>query len=328
MSKISIILPVYNVESYLERSLQSILKQSLPLFELITVNDGSTDTSGEICEAYAQKDQRIRLIHQENQGLSMARNKGLEVATGEYVLFVDSDDYLHQDLLKVLYHNLKKHQADVSISNYELVYEGESGRETAPYENNIKVLEPIEAVKEIVQESRTQMIIAWGKLYKKSLFEEVKYPRGKVHEDEFVTYKVFYQSKRIVVTDAKLYFYWQRKESITGDSYSLKRLDKLKGLEEAIYFFEAKAEKDLAHQARARYLLNIQIGYYKVKYEMDKETKVLAALQKEYETQYKLLRNTDGKVPLFKSLMLRAFHASPKIYSLLVHLVVKSGLIF
>lgn len=327
MKKISIVLPVYNVEDYLDQCLQSILNQTYSQFELIIINDGSTDSGGVICEKYAKEDSRIKLINQENMGLSMARNNGLEVAIGEYIMFVDSDDSIHKDMLKVTYQNLIDQQADVSICDHQLVYEDEEYEQYADsvYENNIQVLDNLEAVNEIVEKSHTNMIIAWGKLYKKSLFEEVKYPRGKYHEDEFVTYKLLYDSNKVVVTDAKLYFYLQRTESITGDTYSLKRLEKLEGLKEATHFFEEKNETELAVKARARYLLNIQIGYYRVKYEMANEQKVLKVLKNEYETQYKQLRNATGKLPIFQATTLRAFYASPNLYSFMVRIFSKSG---
>lgn len=327
MKKTSIILPVYNVEDYVEQSIQSILKQTHPHFELIIVNDGSTDTSGEICEEYAREDGRIHLIHQENQGLSMARNNGLEVATGDYILFVDSDDYIHRDLLSVLYGHLRKHDAAVSVCDYLAVAEDEkeSNYETSVYDTTYQVLDSLEAVSEIVEKSQARMIIACGKLYEKELFNQVRYPQGKYHEDEFVTYRLFYQAQKIVVTDAQLYFYRQRSESITGNRYSLKRLDKLEGLKEAISFFEEQGEKELAIHARVRYLLAIQISYYKLTYEMADQKRVLDALTEEYRKHYKLLQATGAKLSVFQAITLRAFYVLPKFYSFIVDLCLKIG---
>lgn len=327
MKKTSIILPVCNVEDYLHQSIQSIINQTNPNFELIIVNDGSTDKSGAIGEEYAQKDQRIRLYHQRNQGLSMARNKGLEVATGDYILFVDSDDYIHRDLLKVLTNHLTEQVAEVAVCDYQKVVDNEkiSIHETFPYENNAQVLDHLQAVKKIVKESQTQMIIACGKLYKKELFKQINYPPGKYHEDEFVTYQLLYSAQKVVVTDAKLYFYRQRAESITGKQYSLKRLDKLEGLRNAIDFFTERKETTLAIYARVRYLINIQIGYYKVTYEMEGQTKVLEALKKEYRDQYQLLQMSERKLSVFQAIVLRAFYVTPKFYTLLIHLFLKSG---
>lgn len=317
MSLISVIVPVYNVENYLEQCIESILNQSFVNFELILINDGSTDASGEICECYAREEGRITLIHQENKGLSMARNKGIEVAMGEYLTFIDSDDSIHQEYLEILYRNLKKYQADVSIVNHQAVQEEEVQLETR-IENHITVLDNLTAVNEIVEKSDTNMIIAWGKLYKKSLFKSIRYPAGKYHEDEFVTYKLLYKSKKIIVSDAPLYYYTQRKDSITGYPYSLKRLEKLEALKEAIDFFENHQEKELAIKARARYLLNSQIAYYRVKHELVDENQVLEELKEEYDAQYSIFLKTSEKLSVFQTIIFKFFSEAPNLYVWLV----------
>lgn len=327
MKEISVIVPVYNVENYLDQCIQSILNQSFPKFELILINDGSTDRSGEICERYAKKDDRITLIHQENKGLSMARNKGLKVATGEYITFVDSDDSIHSALLNTLYSNLMEHQADISIVNYQSVVKN-AVPENIRVKNNVKVLDNITAVNKVVGKNETNMIIAMGKLYKSNLFDGIQYPQGKYHEDEFVTYRLLYQAKKVVISGAKLYYYIQRKDSITGNSYSLKRLEKLEGLNEAIDFFEEKNEKELKIKAKIRYLLNIQIAYYRVKYELVDEIQILKTLKKEYDFQYQTLKNTGERLSLFQTVIFKFFNITPNLYSFIVRVVLKAKDLF
>lgn len=317
MAKVSVILPVYNVEKDLENCIDSILNQSFADFELIMVNDGSKDKSGSICDRYAQMDGRIKLIHQENMGLSMARNNGMEIARGDYIIFIDSDDSVHGDTLQILYDNLVEEDAHISVGDYKPIY-GSGKIEDVQEENNRILLNNIEAVNKILDENSTKMIVAWCKLYRRDLFDTISYPKGKYHEDEFVTYKLLYNSKRVVVTDAKLYYYNQRDESITGSKYSLKRLEKLEGLKEAIAFFKVKAEEELENKARVRYLLNIQIAYYRVKYEMEDRTLVLENLKKEYDDEYRIFLDAGNKTLLSNKVKLRFFSILPNIYCFFV----------
>ena len=325
MVKVSVILPVYNVEKDLENCLNSILNQSFKDFELIMVDDGSKDRSGIICDSYAKIDGRIKLIHQENMGLSMARNNGIDIAKGEYIIFIDSDDSIDRHTIQILYDNLVENDADISVGDYEAIYE--SGKiEDEEKENNISILSNIEAVNKILDKNSIKMIVAWCKLYRRELFETIRYPKGKYHEDEFVTYKLLYKAERIVETDAKLYYYNQRDESITGSKYSLKRLEKLEGLKEAIDFFKIEAEEDLEKKARVRYLLNIQIAYYRVKYEMEERDLVLENLKKEYHREYKILLESDNKTSIFNKIKLKFFYIAPDVYCFLVKLVISDRL--
>lgn len=324
MAKIAVIVPVYNVENHIRNCIESILNQSFDDFKLILINDGSTDKSYDICEEYEVSDRRIKLIDQENMGLSMARNNGLEISTEKYVTFLDSDDYIHKDMLKVLLENLIETSADISVCDHQKVYEG-LRPEYEEKENEIRVLSNIEAVEKIVRDNDENMIVAWGKIYKRELFEGVRYPRGKYHEDEFVTYKLFYKAKDIVKTSAKLHYYTQRDESITGDKYSLKRLEKLEGLREAIDFFKEKNEGDLALEATYRYLFNIQIAYYRIKFELKSEKQVRKELKNDYNISYKDLKKDMKELTLKKRIILRFFYYLPNIYCHLVKIYMSRG---
>lgn len=314
MARIVVIIPVYNVENYLERCIDSVLNQSFDDFRLILVNDGSTDTSGQICETYRQADERIELINQENMGLSMARNNGLEASSEKYVMFLDSDDYIHRDMLDILYKNLIENGADISVCDHKKVYEGQR-LEYKDQENNLRVLSNIEAVEKIVKRNDENMIVAWGKLYNRELFKGISYPEGKYHEDEFVTYRLFYRAKKIILTSAQLHYYIQRDASITGDKYSLKRLEKLEGLKEAIGFFNHHKEEDLELAARYRYLFNIQIAYYRLKFELSSEVSTMVNLKTEYNNEFASIVRDLKKLTLMKRFNLRFFHLSPNLYS-------------
>lgn len=323
MSEISVIVPVYNVEKYLSKCISSILEQSFTDFELILVNDGSKDSSGRLCDGYKEKDSRIKVIHQENTGLSAARNKGLEASEGKYVTFVDSDDFIHPNMLEVLYNNIREYNTDISVCGYHLVYEGKQVSKNSG-ENNITLYTNIEGVKRIVEKSDTVMIISCGKLYKHILFSDTWFPVGKYHEDEFVTYKLLYKSNKIVVTDAKLYYYLQRSNSITGRTYSVRRLEKLEALEEAITFFKGKNNEELVCLSEFRYLFNIQIAYYRVKYEIKQNKEIMDKLRKQYTQKFNEFATRNMRnIPLIKRMVLRFFNISPNIYCGLVRLLMK-----
>ena len=218
--KITVIVPVYNVEHYLDKCLDSVIKQTYKNIEIIVVNDGSTDNSGEICQEYAQKDNRIVYIEKENGGLSDARNAGLDQMTGSYVTFVDSDDWIEQDYVETLYQKITEYQADIAIGNYYSFDEersvflfhilGDSYYEKA--HDNVSIFENLYEN----QEMRSfALISAWGKLYKARLFEQLRFDIGKLGEDGYLNQKVYLLSEKVIYINQGLYAYRQRSGSIT-----------------------------------------------------------------------------------------------------------------
>lgn len=326
MHKLVVIVPVYNVRDYLKRCIESVLNQSFKDFKLLLVDDGSTDTSGDLCDEYALRDGRIEVIHQENMGLSEARNRGINASSEKYIMFLDSDDFIHKDTLKLLYENLKAQGADISVVGHRKIYKNEEIKKER-LENNISVLDNKSAVELIVEKSNSNMIVAWGKLYDRSLFKNIRYPKEKYHEDEFVTYKILYKARRVVVSDAKVYYYLQRDNSITGDRYSLKRLEKLEGLRDAISFFENLCEYKLASYALYRYLLNLQIAYYRVKFELKEESRVLYDLKRDYDKFYIEFRKIKD-FSIIKKTNLTFFYHTPDVYSVLVRVYILMTHIF
>lgn len=211
---ISIIIPVYKVEIYLEKCIQSVINQTYENLQIILVDDGSPDNCGKICDEYAQKDHRIEVIHKSNGGLSDARNKGLEIAKGEYIGFVDSDDYIEADMYEVLYNLLKQYNADVSICNFYTVSQGKITIKNA--DNGINEYNRIEILKEILLDKNIQSY-AWNKLYKKELFDEIKYPVGKKYEDIGTTFYLLEKCNKVVVTGKPEYYYINRQDSIVNN---------------------------------------------------------------------------------------------------------------
>ena len=211
---ISIIIPVYKVEKYLEKCIQSVINQTYENLQIILVDDGSPDNCGKICDEYAKKDHRIEVIHKSNGGLSDARNKGLEIAKGEYIGFVDSDDYIELDMYEVLYNLLKQYNADVSICNFYTVSQGKITIKNA--DNGIKEYNRIEILKEVLLDNNIQSY-AWNKLYKKELFDEIKYPVGKKYEDIGTTFYLLEKCNKVVVTGKPEYYYINRQDSIVNN---------------------------------------------------------------------------------------------------------------
>lgn len=230
MAMISVIVPVYKVERYICRCVDSILDQTFSDFELILVDDGSPDHCGEICDAYAAKDSRIHVIHQENGGLSAARNAGIDWmlsnSDSRWVTFIDSDDWIHPDMLSALYDAAVKENVKVSICGH-INTEGETP-EVQPKPYKVTVYSPEDFLTSI----------ACAKLYDRDCFETIRYPVGKVHEDEFTTYRILFQQDRLAVIDAHLYFYFQNANSIMGSPWSPKRLVSVEARKEQTDYFK------------------------------------------------------------------------------------------
>ena len=233
---ISVIIPVYNVEEFLERCIKSIIEQTYKNLEIILVNDGSTDSSGKMCDIYEKKDKRIKVIHKKNGGLSDARNVAIDICKGKYITFVDSDDFVFKKYIENLYTSLKENDADISTCSYIEFSSEVKHIETKPANivyNNILALENM-----LYQKNVTTS--AWAKLYKKTLFKNIRYPKGKICEDLDTTYKLFSKSKKIVITNKKDYFYFQRPNSIINSKFKLARLDALDFAIEETKFIKIK----------------------------------------------------------------------------------------
>jgi glycosyltransferase involved in cell wall biosynthesis len=224
---ISVIIPVYKVELYLRQCINSILAQTYSNLEIILIDDGSPDDCGKICDEYAKKDNRIKVIHKKNEGLSEARNSGIDTATGEYLTFVDSDDWIEIDMIEVLYNNLVNNNADISCCGYAMVYTN-----STKYLNNEKnlVLDKEQAIKEIFVNKKLNTFF-WGKLYKKHIFNKIRLPSGKHYEDVFVIVDILLEAHICTVYPVSKYYYRQRKGSIVNSAYNPKIMNVIEAAE-------------------------------------------------------------------------------------------------
>lgn len=216
MAKVSIIVPIYNVEKYLPKCIDSILNQTFKDFELLLVDDGSTDTCGKICDEYEKKDNRIKVIHKKNGGLSDARNKGIDASNSEFISFIDSDDYIAEDMYEILYNNLEKENADISICGY---YRCLNGKMVPKFKKEEYFVVNNKEALRLVLEDKKISVEACTKIYRKSLFDNVRYPVGKLSEDAFTTPTILSKANIVVGTTAPKYYYIIREDSITNSVF-------------------------------------------------------------------------------------------------------------
>lgn len=250
---ISVVIPVYNVELYLKRCVDSIINQSYKNIEIFLVNDGSTDSSGDLCDELSKLDKRINVLHKENGGLSDARNYGIEHARGNYIVFVDSDDFVNKKYIEYLYNMIIANRADISVCNYEFYYDDTKnnriGIENLP--ENI-ILDKYDAIKQLVEDELINSF-AWNKMYSISLFRKIKYPKGKIMEDVGTTYKLFDKAEKIVIGNKPMYYYYQRSNSILHKKKSKFYID----------YFELVNER---YEYLKKEYPNMNSNYYKMMY--------------------------------------------------------------
>ena len=236
MSAISVIVPVYKVEKYIHRCVDSILGQTFSDFELILVDDGSPDSCGAICDEYAAKNSRVVVIHQQNGGLSAARNAGIDWvfanSDSQWLTFVDSDDWIHPEYLQRLLNAAVDYNVSVSICGYEQT----DGTEP---DIALDMLTPVLCDTEAFYvEHNVNATVAWGKLYRKECFHEIRYPVGKFHEDEYVTHRILFALGHLAFVDIPLYAYFQNSSGITKSPWNPKRLDAISAIAEQMHYMK------------------------------------------------------------------------------------------
>lgn len=235
---ISIIVTVYNVERYLEKCIESILKQTFKDFELILVDDGSSDNSGKICDDYSKKDKRIKVIHTQNGGVSSARNIGLDLAEGEYIGFVDSDDFISPNMFNELYNMIKKNNYDLAICDFLKVKHDELVCNTYEESDIVKEFNGLSILDELYGPYNIHFVVPWGKLYKKELFNELRYDLGKLCEDEYIVHRILYKCNKVIYSGKIMYYYVQRENSIMSTISSKRIIDFNGALKDRINFFK------------------------------------------------------------------------------------------
>ena len=299
---ISVIVPIYNVEKYLNKCIESIINQTYKNLEIILVDDGSPDNCPQICDEYAKKDGRIKVIHKENGGLSSARNVGIDVAMGEYLTFIDSDDYVEPNFIEVLYQSLVNNDADISMCGINKI-QADKIQEII-VENQI--LDKDSFWNFFYYGNGTPIgVVAWNKIYKKNIFKDIRYPLGKINEDEFVIHKIVDKCNKISITNEALYNYIQRDGSIIHSKKSIKNLDVYEALENRLVYFLDNNMYELAYAI----LMSIISRIYDLHREVDFNYKQYKKNFKKYSTE--LLKENLSFEKKFKMLLC---YYSPSFY--------------
>ncbi|MCR4745365.1 MAG: glycosyltransferase [Lachnospiraceae bacterium] len=285
---ISVLIPVYNAEKYIGRCIESVQKQEYSNIELILIDDGSTDQSGKICDRYAENDSRIKVFHEKNHGVAVSRNKALDNASGDYLIFVDADDHINSKMITELYRNMTEYNADMSICSYK---ESSSCEFTAKdIETSVDTISGADKFTGLFGDEKLSFIVPWGRLYKKELFEGLRYPDGKIHEDEYIAHYLLDRAKKITYNKAKLYCYFKEDEgnsSITQSLFSMKRLDCIGALEDRLEFFKKYANESLLEKTYDDFLKRFQYYYYGVKYQFKDKADLAEKLFLRYKELYR-----------------------------------------
>ena len=262
---VSVIVPVFNTDDYLRECLEALKQQTYDNLEIIMINDGSTDNSGNICREFSKKDSRFILIQQENRGLAVSRNAGLEKASGKYVCFVDSDDLVHERYVEILYENLVRYQADISMCNY-LKFRGKTELH-GDVDNICKEMFPKQMLYAITTTGPDNIsekaVVAWNKMIRMDIIKGLRF-KNRLHEDEFMINDLILNLSSGVWTDAVLYFYRQRPESITGEKNKkdFRHLDMLDAVYERLLIFSGPDYKELFPDLLRSYFENSTVVYY------------------------------------------------------------------
>ena len=249
---ISIIVPVYNVEQFIDRCIKSLINQTYRNIEMIFVDDGSTDQSLVLCQKAAKKDDRIKVFHQDYKGVSASRNYGLARADGNYIMFLDGDDEAAPNYVEKLYATLKENDLDIAQCCLIRVKNGCRVNEL-PVEDGVKRFSGIEMQMRIFNRDRYFTMCLCGKIFKKELFEGLRFPEGRINEDESLIYLLMYRAKYVGVIDDYLYYYHYNGDSITEKPYNIHRLDSFYMLEEKYAFYKSKGHTDFANKTASEY---------------------------------------------------------------------------
>lgn len=301
MPLISVIVPVYKVEKYLKKCVDSILSQTLQDFEVFLIDDGSPDNCGKICDEYSEKDNRIIVIHKKNGGLSDARNVALNKISGEYITFIDSDDYVSQNHLETLYNALVNSESDMSVCNISSYSDNQYDDSFFKPSNCFKVLDDRKSIF-----NPAIPPCACAKLFKKTIFNDIRFPVGRLYEDIFVNHEVLAKAKRLALTGENTYYYLIRSDSIMHQEYKPAFTDIIDALNLRIKKLEELKLYDLADENRRFIYSRVSVAFANLDASVPENRKRLNEIKKIYEDEYpKLMKATNNSKQKFRYWLLR-----------------------
>lgn len=310
---VSIIVPVYNVEKYVKKCIDSIVAQTYKSLEIILVNDGSTDTSGDICTQQAKLDNRIKAMNKQNGGLSDARNFGIDKATGKYLCFVDSDDTLHPQMIEIMLNAMIATDKNISVCDFLEVTDDFTPTNATIKNIKYSIYDMEQTLGNLYNDMYVKTVIACCKIYDAKLFTTIRFPYKKLHEDEYTTYKILMQSNGSVYIDSALYYYLQRADSITGEGFKLSRIDGLGAFEERAECFKDNNLMELYSKAAYNNLMVIAKYYYSTKKYFPNKKDVINSLKNRYKTYYKKY-NSDIIISFSKRIIIALLNINLAIY--------------
>lgn len=311
---ISVIVPVYRVEKYLPACIDSILNQTFTDFELILVDDGSPDRCPEICDEVARRDARVRVIHQANAGLSAARNAGIEAAHGAWLSFVDSDDYIAPQFYEKLYQTAQRTDADCVMCSVQNVDESGKSIDNALMRVADEVKTGQEVLQKIGRDDVMPYLTAWNKLYRRKLFNTLRYPAGRQNEDVFVFAELFCQVQRAACVAEPLYFYRKRMGSIMNSAVTLRNLDEMWAYVNCFEHLQQDDEESILKETEKRVFAKLTGVYYRVTEEDRHSNKMKQAKKAQWNIAMRLMKQ--GRLDLRSLARTLLFQALPGVYGL------------
>lgn len=306
---ISVVVPIYKVEKYLKRCVDSIINQTYNDLEIILVDDGSPDNCPEICDEYAKTDKRIKVIHKENGGQAEARNFGIDSANGQYIAFVDSDDFIRSDYIFKLYNLCLEYHCQISQCGIE-----QGGNDYFSNINKQIIINKYNAKELLLSPKRKFSVSPCDKLYRIELFKDVKFPVGKKYEDDYTTYKLVYLANDIVITNQKLYYYYNNFNSIMRNKADYINLDFIDAYNERIEFFKQKDERALVDNSIKELCIRLMTGYIRCKSDKNNknDTKEIRRL---YNEKFRILKISE--IAVLEKTALIIFRVCPNLTAFL-----------
>ncbi len=307
---ISVIVPVYKVEKYLKKCVESLQNQTYKNLEIILVDDGSPDNSPKMCDELMENDCRIKVVHKENGGQSSARNVGLEIAKGEWIAFVDSDDYIDQDMLEKLYQAIEENQADMAVCSARLVNEQGHILSSSKESGEVKCYAESEAYDQLIPTLNNSV---WNKLFKKELLGKLLFPVGCIHGEDFIFLLEYLRNvRKVVIIDVQKYNYLQREGSVTSSSFSKRKLDEIRSKDRVFEiiseYYPQYTETARKWKFTARINVIRSIVLSKVKKEYKEEYKSCLIYLKNNYKYIKLQLSKKEKIEYFLQRYLRCFY--------------------
>lgn len=292
------VVPIFKVEKYLEDCLESLIHQTYENLEIILVDDKSPDRCGAICDEYAKRDERIKVVHRDkNGGASAARNSGIDVAKGEYLFLMDGDDWIVEDAIEYLMENMLAYHADCCVGGCVSVLEKKDG--SFVYQERTHMPDHCESAQKAMKMVLLQQSASWNRLFRMQIFEELRFPEGRINEDEPVMLKVYADMERILFLDKNTYFYRKRKNSVTTSDFSMKKIDCVINSRENLEFVKS-VDPELIPAAEFKYVKSMLWCYVNLrKLRTDEARMVKAELRREIRKNRKMaLRNPYLGFPL------------------------------